>query len=145
MSSGLASGASGRSMYRRAHSTRSAHIAPATISGVSCSFRTCRSCQIIVSSSTVPIPPGTTTNASDTSTKWCSRVKKVPCSKACSTNAFTSCSNGSSTRMPSDASFPSGSASRAPSFAACISPGPPPVTISQPRRVSSAARSRTAA
>ena len=41
--------------------------------------------------------------------------------------------------------LPSGSASFTPSFAACISPGPPPVTMSQPRRVSSAAVSRTAA
>ena len=37
------------------------HIAPARMSGVSYSFRTWRSCQIIIVSSTVPIPPGTTT------------------------------------------------------------------------------------
>ena len=53
-------------------------------------------------SSTVPMPPGVTMKASDTSTKWCSRVKNVLCSNASVTNAFTSCSNGSSTRMPTD-------------------------------------------
>jgi hypothetical protein len=31
-----------------------------------------------------------------------------------------------------------------PSLAACIKPGPPPVTMSQSNRVNSAARSRTA-
>ena len=67
------------------------------------------------------------------------------CSNAWLTNGLTSCSNGSSTRMPTDARSGSAPAIRAPSFAACISPGPPPVTMSQPRRVSSAARSRTAA
>ena len=48
---------------------------------MSCSFRTWRSCQTIIVSSTVPIPPGTTTKASETSTKWCSREKNVRCSK----------------------------------------------------------------
>ena len=115
------------------------------MSGVSCSFRTWSSCQIIIVSSTVPIPPGTTTKASETSTKWCSREKNVRCSKAWPTNGLTSCSNGRSTRMPTEHRSGSAPAIRAPSFAACISPGPPPVTMSQPRRVSSAARSRTAA
>ena len=41
MSSGLASGASGRSMTRRAHSTKSLHIAPATISGVAVALSQC--------------------------------------------------------------------------------------------------------
>ena len=112
---------------------------------MSCRCRTWRSCQTISVSSTVPMPPGVTMKASDTSTKWCSRVKNVLCSNAWVTNAFTSCSNGNSTRMPTDVRSGSGSASFTPSFAACISPGPPPVTMSQPRRVSSAARSRTAA
>ena len=40
------------------------------------------------------MPPGMTTNASDTIMKWCSREKKVRCSKAWVTNGFTSCSNG---------------------------------------------------
>src|SRR3954451_14614536 len=85
-------------------------------------------------------------NASDTRTKWCSRVKNVLCSNASVTKAFTSCSNGSSTRMPTDFwCAPSGSASFTPSLAACIRPGPPPVTMSHPSRVSSAAVSRTAA
>jgi hypothetical protein len=44
------------------------------------SLRTCRSCQIIIISSTVPMPPGTAMNASELSVKWCSLVKKVPCS-----------------------------------------------------------------
>ena len=34
-----------------------------------------------MSSSTVPMPPGTTTKASEARTKWCSRVKNVLCSK----------------------------------------------------------------
>ena len=45
---------------------------------------------------------GTTTKASEAITKWCSRVKNVSCSKACSTKGLTSCSNGRSTRMPTD-------------------------------------------
>ena len=45
-----------------------------------------------------------------------------------------SCSNGKSTRMPTEARSGSAPAIRAPSFAACISPGPPPVMMSQPRR-----------
>ena len=64
------------------------------MSGVSYSFRTWRSCQIIMVSSTVPMPPGTTTKASETSTKWCSREKNVRCSKTWPTNGLTSCSNG---------------------------------------------------
>ena len=83
------------------------------------------------------MPPGTTTNASDAITKCCKRVKNVPCSKACSTKGFTSCSNGSSTRMPNER--PSRPAEAAPSLAACMSPGPPPVTMSQPMAVNAAA------
>ena len=145
-SSGLISGASGLSITAFAQSSSPSQKCPARISGVSCRCRTWRSCQTISVSSTVPMPPGVTMNASDTRTKWCSRVKNVLCSNASVTKAFTSCSNGSSTRMPTDFwCVPSGSASFTPSFAACISPGPPPVTMSHPSRVSSAAVSRTAA
>ncbi len=49
MSSGLASGGSAESIDVRAHSTRPGHIRPTRISGVSCRWRTCSSCQIIIS------------------------------------------------------------------------------------------------
>src|SRR4051794_7409371 len=50
-----------------------------------------------------------------------------------------------STRIPMDATLTSLPPARlTPSLAACIKPRPPPVTISQPRRVRSVARSRTA-
>ena len=58
------------------------------------------------------------------------------CSNACSTNGFTSCSKGSSTRMPTDPGAP---LLFAPSLAACISPRPPPVTMSQPSEAKAAA------
>ena len=48
------------------------------------------------------------------------------------TNGFTSCSNGSSMLMPTERRRPSGSTECAPSFAACMRPGPPPVRMSQP-------------
>lgn len=79
-------------------------------------------------SSTVPIPPGTTTKTSEAITKWCRRLKNVLCSKASWTKGFISCSNGRSTRMPMERC--GAPALAAPSLAACMRPGPPPVTIS---------------
>jgi hypothetical protein len=52
---------------------------------------------------------------------------------------------GKSTGLLIDRCESSGSASLTPSLAACINPGPPPVTMSQPSRAISAARFRTAA
>ena len=43
---------------RVAQSTSPGHIGPTKISGVSCRCRTWSSCQIIIISSTVPMPPG---------------------------------------------------------------------------------------
>src|SRR5215471_12752581 len=48
------------------------------------------------------MPPGATRKASDISTNWCRRVKNVRCSKAMPTNVLTSCSNGRSTRIPTE-------------------------------------------
>jgi Cu/Ag efflux protein CusF len=68
------------SIERRAHSIRPGHIFPTRISGVSSRYLNCSNCQISIVSRTVPMPPGATTNASDVSTNWCRRVKKVRCS-----------------------------------------------------------------
>jgi len=71
--------------------------------------------------------------ASDISTKWCSRVKNVACSKVCSTKGLTSCSNGKCTRMPMLCTPWFACDTCAPSLAACIRPGPPPVMMSPHR------------
>ena len=94
------------------------------MSGVSCSCRTWRSCQTIIVSSTVPIPPGTTTNASETRTKWWSREKNVRCSKAWVTNGLTSCSKGKSTRMPTEARSGSDPGHPSPLVRRLHQPGP---------------------
>jgi hypothetical protein len=107
--------------------------------------QTWSNCQIIIVSSTVPMPPGITTNATDISTNWCSRVKNVLCSYAWVTKAFTRYSNGSCTRMPTELVRALESARLVPSLAAAMRPGPPPVMMSHPIRVSSLETSRTAA
>ena len=86
----------------------------------------------MLSSRSVPIPPGTTTKASETIMKWCSREKNVLCSYIWPTKGFTSCSKGSSTRTPTERPDALPSTDMAPSLAACIRPGPPPVMMSQP-------------
>ena len=88
-------------------------------------------------SRTVPMPPGATMKASEAIANWCRRVKNVRCRNAWATKALTSCSKGSSTRMPMDRAC--SGAVDAPSLAACIRPGPPPVTMSQPMAASIAA------
>ena len=68
-SSGLISGVSNESIASRTHSTRPGHIFPTRINGVFSRWFTCSNCQIIIVSSTVPMPPGATMKASDASTK----------------------------------------------------------------------------
>ncbi len=63
-----ASGGSVESIAVRAQSTRPGHIRPTSTSGVSFRCCTCSNCQIIIVSSTVPMPPGVTTKASDVMT-----------------------------------------------------------------------------
>ena len=90
------------------------------------------------------MPPGTTTNASDDEDEMVQAREEGAVLEGRLTNGLTSCSKGSSTRMPTEPSAAVGAAC-APSLAACIRPGPPPVTMAQPRRrASSAAMSRTA-
>jgi len=67
----------GRNIASLAQSTSPFHIDPANINGTSCRCRTCNSCQIIMDSRTVPIPPGTTMKASDMS-KWSRWVRAEP-------------------------------------------------------------------
>ena len=56
-------------------------------------------------------------------------MKNVSCANDSVTNAFECCSNGKSTRIPYERPR---RAAFAPSLAACIRPGPPPVMMSQP-------------
>ncbi len=87
-------------------------------------------------SSSVPNPPGRHTNARDSFTSISLRVKKYFMLTDFSSPAMTGlapCSNGNRIDTPIDRSRP------APSIAACMIPGPAPVTTIQPRRASSLA------
>ena len=75
------------------------------------------------SSSSVPKPPGSTTNARAYLTNMVLRAKKYRKSMAISHQSLSYCSNGNS--MPSPTESPPASA--APRFAASMTPGPPPV------------------
>jgi len=57
-----------RYMERLGQSTNSLHRRSAKIRGISQRYLTCRSCQIILDSSTVPIPPGARMKTSANST-----------------------------------------------------------------------------
>ena len=84
------------------------------------------------SSSSVPNPPGSTTNAHEYFTSITLRTKKYRNSMNLSRYRFGSCSIGSTMLQPSD----SPPASRAPRLAASMMPGPPPVMTANPARAS---------
>ena len=89
-------------------------------------------------SSSVPNPPGRHTNARDSLTSISLRVKKYFMLTYFSSPAMTGlapCSNGSRIDTPMLRSRP------APSIAACMMPGPAPVTTIQPRSARSRAMS----
>ena len=87
-------------------------------------------------SSSVPKPPGRQTNARLSFTSISLRVKKYFIETYFSSPAMTGlapCSNGSRIATPMLRSRP------APSIAACMIPGPAPVTTIHPRSASAAA------
>ena len=85
------------------------------------------------------MPPGATTNASDVEHELVqAREERAVLEGLRRRTRLTSCSKGRSTRMPTD-SARSGARRPRPSLAACISPGPPPVMMSQPISASAAA------
>ncbi len=94
------------------------------------------------SSRLVPIPPGKMMKACDIRTKWCSREKKVRCAVTVSRYGFAF-SYGIEMVSPKERVLRVPREDAAPSLAASIRPGPPPVTMSQPSSVSRDARSRT--
>ena len=89
-------------------------------------------------SSSVPNPPGTATKPCDSFTSMSLRVKKYFIETCLGSSWITSLarvSKGSRMLTPIEASWP------APSMAACMIPGPAPVTTIQPRRASCSATS----
>ena len=112
---------------------------PMSTTGNRVTFLVCTSVSASNSSSMVPKPPGSTTNACAYLTNIVLRAKKYRKSMPRSTHSLMPCSKGSS--MPSPTERPP--ASVAPLFAASITPGPPPVITAYPA-LASAAPSRSA-
>ncbi len=90
----------------------------------------------------MPTPPGKITNACDIRTKWWRREKKVRCAVTLSRYGFAF-SYGIAIVSPKERVLRVPRESAAPSLAASIRPGPPPVTMSHPISVRSEASRRT--
>src|SRR5215472_3912794 len=94
----------------------------------------CTSVTASNNSSSVPNPPGSTTNACEYLTNMVLRTKKYRNSRPTSTYSFSPCSCGSSMPRPTESPF----ALAAPWLAASMMPGPPPVMTTYPALASAA-------
>src|SRR5437868_13441982 len=102
------------------------------ITGNEVTLRVCTNVSDSKSSSSVPKPPGNTTNDWAYFTNIVLRAKKYLNCNPMSTQSLSFCSNGSS--MPSPTETPP--ASLVPLLTASIMPGPPPVMTANPARAS---------